>query len=186
MLDQDIIELFFKRDEAAIARTKEKYGRYLFTVAANIVEVKEDAEECVNDTYLDAWNLMPPKRPDYLKLFLAKLTRNRAFHIFRDKRAQKRGGGELPAVLEELEECLSGGAEPEAVLDEKELAEFIGAFLEKAGDIERGMFLCRYFYAEPVKTIAKRFAVSENYVSVNLHRMREKLKDYLALEGVYV
>lgn len=186
MLDRDIIDLYFKRDEAAIVRTKEKYGNYLFTVASNIVEIREDAEECVNDTYLDAWNSMPPKFPDFLKLYLAKLTRNRSFHVFRDKRAKKRGAGEMPVVLDELSECLSGGKEPEELLDEKELAAIIGEFLEKAGEAERGMFLCRYFYAQPVKNIAKQFGVSENYVSVNLHRMREKLKGYLATEGVYV
>lgn len=186
MLDRDIIELFFKRDESAISKTKEKYENYLFTVATHIVEIKEDAEECVNDTYLDAWNSMPPKRPDYLKLYLAKLTRNRAFHCFRDKRAKKRGGGELTVVLEELAECLSGGTEPEELLDEKELAKVIGAFLEKTGSVERGIFLHRYFYAESVKEIAQKYEVSENYVSVNLHRMREKLRAYLAQEGVYV
>lgn len=186
MLDYDIIELFFKRDEGAITRTKEKYGSYLFTVAKRIVELKEDAEECVNDTYLDAWNSIPPKRPDYLKFYLAKLTRNRAFHIFRKKQTAKRGEGELPVVLEELSECLSGGQEPEEMLSEKELAECISEFLKKQTGTEQGIFLRRYFYGESVKEIAKAFDVSENYVSVHLYRMREKLKEHLTVEGVYV
>ena len=186
MEDREIIALFFDRDEGAIRETAKKYGSYLFMVAVRIVEKNEDAEECVSDTYLDAWNTIPPTKPNYLKLFLAKLARNRALHVYRAAHAKKRDNHTVDAVLDELTECLSGGVEPEREADKQELSRAISIFLEKQRKVERGMFLRRYFYGESVKEIAMRYGLSENKISVSLHRMRAKLKKHLEAEGVHV
>ncbi len=183
MLDNEIIELYFARSEAAIARTAEKYGDYCYTVAHNILPQHEDAEECVNDTWLAAWNSIPPKRPDVLRLFLARITRSRAINRWHMLRAEKRGGGETAAVLDELEECVSGGSGPEQEAAANELSACIDAFLRTLPEKDRAMFVRRYFFTEPVSEIARRFGVNEGNVSVRLHRVRAKLKKHLQAEG---
>ena len=136
MNDEEIIALYFARDEQALAQTDAKYGPYCFSLANAILPSREDAEEALNDTYLKAWQTMPPKKPAVLRLFLAKITRNLAFSRWRNLTAQKRGGGELPLVLEELEECIGTGEEVGAALEAKELTRSIGKLLDTLSPLE--------------------------------------------------
>ena len=183
MHDNEIVKLYFDRDERAIEATSEKYGAYCFKVAFNIVALHEDAEECVNDTWLSAWNSMPPKKPDILKYFLAKITRSKAIDRWKLHHAKKRGGEETALVLEELEECVPGGSDPEEEVLAAELAKSINDFLRGLSVRERQLFVRRYFFAEPLDELSRKSGMSSNNVSVSLHRTRKKLKDCLEKEG---
>ena len=183
MQDNEIIDLYFARDDAAIAETSDKYGAYCYRVAHNILGIHEDSEECVNDTYLAAWNSMPPERPKVLKLFLAKITRSKAFDKWRKSHAAKRSDGEMPVLLDELSECVPGGTDPAEAVLFSELSESINGFLKGLPERERQIFLRRYFFSDSVKAISKAAELSENAVSVMLFRTRAKLKDHLVKEG---
>lgn len=179
MDDKEILELYFARNEAAVKVTSEKYGKYCYIIAMNILGNKEDAEECVNDTYIKAWNSIPPNRPEILKTFLGKITRNLAFDLYKKMNAKKRGNGQISAIFDELAECVSGGGEPDNELYKKELINAINSFLGTLSEEKCSLFVRRYWYAESISDIAKRYGMSENNVSVNLNRIRKKLHDYL-------
>lgn len=183
MSDEEIIELYFARDEQALAKTDEKYGPYCFSLANSILPSREDAEETVSDTYFKAWQSIPPTRPSVLRMFLAKITRNLAFSRWRSLSAQKRGGGELPLVLEELEECVGSGEEVGAALEAKELTRTIAAFLNTLSQQDQNIFLRRYFFVEDAKAIASRYGLGRNTVNQSLSRTRKKLKVHLIQEG---
>lgn len=183
MEDCQIIELYWQKNADAISRTADKYGAYCFAIAENILHSTEDSEECVNDTWLHAWNAMPPQRPNVLRMFLAKITRNLSFDRFNARNAQKRGGGEMALVLDELGECLGGGADTEAAYEAKELRQFIRSFVRALPERDGNVLVRRYFFAEPVADIAKRYGLSENNVTVILSRTRGKLKAQLLKEG---
>lgn len=183
MDDSRIIELYWERDQSAILATAEKYGGYCTSIARNILENEEDAEECVNDTWLGAWISMPPHRPRVLSAFLGKITRNLSFSRFRRNHAEKRGGGELPLVLDELGECVSGRDSVEGEYDRKELLNAINEFLDGLSAEKRAVFVCRYWYADRVGDIAWRFEMTEGHVSVTLTRLRRKLREHLAKGG---
>ena len=140
MEDSRIIELYWERSEQAIAETAAKYGSYCYTIAYNVLHNREDAGECVNDTYLGAWDSMPPQRPSILSAFLGKITRNLALKCWRDAHVQKRGGGQLPVVLEELEECISGRLSVEEQIEAKLLSEWINDFVAQLAEEERQVF----------------------------------------------
>lgn len=180
--DSRIIELYWRRDPDAIPETAQKYGAYCFTVADNILHSAPDAEECINDTWLHAWNAMPPQRPRQLRSFLARLARNLAFDRFRVRNAEKRGGGEIALVLDELGECL-GGADTEAAFEAGELRQCIRRFVRSLPERDGNVAVRRYFFAEPVAEIAKRYGLTENHVAVILSRTRKKLKAHLLKEG---
>lgn len=182
MTDREIVDRYWRRDEGAIAATAEKYGGYCLTVANNILNHSLDAEECVNDTWLRTWQALPPQKPERLRPFLAKITRNLAFDRFRSGKAAKRGGGELPLVLEELGECCGGGGVEEE-LQAAELQAFVNRFLRALPGRERSVFLRRYFFAEPLAAIAARYGLKESHARVILHRTRAKLRAYLEQEG---
>ena len=182
MEDDQIIELYWQKNADAISETASKYGSYCFAIAENILHNAEDSEECVNDTWLRAWNAIPPQRPGVLRMFLAKITRNLAFNRFNARNAEKRGGGETALVLDELEECL-GGADAEAACEAKELRQSIRNFVRALPEREGNVLVRRYFFAEPVADIAKRYGLSENNVTVILSRTRRKLKAHLLKEG---
>lgn len=186
MTDREIIGLYQIRSETAIAESDARYGAYCFAVADNILNNSEDSDECVNDTWLYAWNVIPPKCPDILKLFFAKITRNLSIDRLRKRMSQKRGKGELILALEELEECVPGKSSVEETLDEKHLSILIDEFLRTIPKRDRQFFLRRYFFTEAVSKIAECFNVSENVVSVSLHRTRAKLKLHLEKEGFNV
>lgn len=186
MEDGKIIGLFFARDEQALDETKKKYGSYCFTVANGILGCAEDAEEVVSDTWLKAWESIPPQKPVFLKLFLGKIARNLAFSRWRSRNAYKRGGGETALALEELGECIPGREAVDDRLNEEELAKTIRAFLDTLPEREQDIFLRRYFYAEPTAVTAGRYGMKNDNVLRILSRTRMKLKEYLMKEGYEV
>lgn len=183
MEDNDIIQLFFDRDEQALAETSAKYGNYCSSIARNILKNLEDAEECVNDTYLKVWNVIPPTRPTIFKAFIGRITRNISFNLYKKTNADKRGNGQIALILDELAECVSNGPDPYQKIEKDELLKNINSFLEKLPQDKRIMFVRRYWYSDSVTDIAKRCGVSENSVSVSLNRLRKRLHNYLIERG---
>ena len=183
MTDAQIVEMYWERNEQAISVTAEKYGTYCYSVAYGILHNEEDSKESVNDTYMSAWNSMPPHKPGILKTFLGKITRRLSIDRWRRKNAEKRSG-ETAEVLDELAECISQSGNPIAEMEKEMLDETINAFVKELKDTEQRVFLCRYWYAKPVKEIAKLFGFSESKVKVMLMRTRNKLKARLETEGL--
>ena len=186
MEDEKIVALYWERNEQAVTETKAKYGKYLYTIAYNVLSCPEDAEECENDTYLAAWNGMPPHRPGFLSAFLGKITRNLSLKKHRSKTAQKRGGGEADLSLEELAGCIPQQQDFDARLEAEELAKTLSAFLRTLKEMERAVFICRYWYCESIGQIAKEFAITESKTKMMLLRTRQKLQAHLEKEGVFV
>lgn len=186
MEDKVILDLYFARDERAISETEEKYGGYCYSIANRILNSNEDSEETVSDTYWQAWNSIPPQRPNYLKLFLAKITRNLAFSRWRKLTADKRGGGETDLVLEELAGCIPGTEHIDDQLNAKELAKAIRLFLDTLPKREHDIFLQRYFFVDDAETIAERYGIRRTHVNLILSRTRVQLKTYLTQEGYYL
>ncbi|MBQ8621573.1 MAG: sigma-70 family RNA polymerase sigma factor [Oscillospiraceae bacterium] len=184
MDDKAILDLYWARSENAISETSAKYGAYCYTIAYNILSNREDSEESVNDTYLAAWNTMPPRRPSVLAAFLGKMTRYISLDRWKQRSRLKRGGGEVPLCLDELEECVSGGETAEDTLIRKEALASVNRFLDSLPETERKVFLCRYWYLDPVANIAQRFGFTESKTASMLHRTRGKLNNYLAKEGL--
>ena len=184
MEDKQIIELYWKRDETAIVRCQERYGSYCGVIARNILQSPQDAEECVNDVWLAAWDSIPPQRPANLAAYLAKLTRNRAIDRWRSLHREKRGGDSIPLALEELAEVLPAEEDPERCLLGKELGRAVNGFLAGLSAKERNVFLCRYWYFDSIGDIAQRFSFSEEKVKSMLFRTRKKLLKTLGEEGL--
>ncbi len=183
MEDRAIVDLYWSRDPEAISRTSEKYGNYCRAVAQNILPDPRDTEECVNDTWLNAWNAMPEDRPSLLAQYLGKITRNLALGRWRASRAEKRGGGQMSLVLDELAECVSSANTFQA-LEAIELEETIDRFLHALPSRECDLFLRRYWFAEPAAVIARRYGMRENTVRTILFRSRKKLQRHLEKEGL--
>lgn len=183
MEDSQIVDLYWDRSEQAIAETDTKYGRYCFSIANNILPFREDAQESVNDTYLAAWNALPPERPSVLRTFLGKLTRRISIDRWRYLSAEKRGGGTIPLALEELAGCIPGGDDPAATVEAKELAQSINGFLDTLPATERQVFLMRYFALSPLAQIEEKYAMTGSRLRSMLHRTRKKLLRYLEKEG---
>ncbi len=183
MEDRQIIELYWRRDENAIAQSEQKYGAYCRAVAQKILRIAEDVEECVSDTWLAAWNAMPPARPAVLRTFLGRLSRNVSVNRSLYRSAQKRGGGEVPLALEELRDCAAGGGSAEDAVETAELGRLIDTFLRTLPAEECDLFLRRYWYLDPIDEIARRFHLRSGTVKTRLHRTRRKLRDYLMEEG---
>ena len=184
MDDNAIVALYWARDERAVQETARKYGAYCHTVAFNVLKNRQDAEECVNDTYVQAWNAMPPQRPCALRAFLGKITRNLAINIYRAAHTKRRGGGQIPMVLEELEDCFSDG--PETALEEAELTRLLDRFLRQLPQKDCCVFVRRYWYLDSMMEIAARYHMALGSVKSSLHRSRKKLKEYLEQEGIFV
>lgn len=184
MEDKQIVRLYWDRNQQAIEESDQKYGAYCHAVAYGILGDLSDCEECVNDTWLRAWHSMPPQWPEYLKQYFAKLTRNLSFDRWKAANTQKRGGGEVPIALDELQDCIPHPNRVEEEVEAKELADCVNRFLHRLPERECNLFLRRYFFAEPVKEIARRYGLRENAVSVTLRRTRLKLKAHLAQEGL--
>ena len=183
MEDTRIVQLYWDRDQKAISETATKYGNYCTFIAKNILGNKEDAEECVNDTYMNAWNSMPPHRPNMLSTFLGKITRNLSFNRYKHNKTDKRGGSEISTVLDELSECVSGKDNVEQEIEYKELTKAIDSFLDTLSPEKRSIFICRYWYTDSISEIAKQFNMRENTVSMTLNRIRLKLQKYLIGRG---
>lgn len=183
MQDSQIVELYWNRNETAIDQTDKKYGRYLAKIAYNILADREDSRESVNDTYLAAWDSMPPHRPQALSTYLGKLTRRISIDLFRKKTSQKRGGSEYTLSLQELEEGISGGNTTEQALDLQLLSETIEGFLRSVTAEARNVFIGRYYYLDSVKQIAAYCHISESKVKILLYRTRQELWAHLQKEG---
>ena len=181
--EEEIIALYRARDEEAIRRTADTLGSYCYTVAYNILGNPEDAEECVNDTYLALWNAIPPARPASFKHFVTRILRNLALNRYKEQNRDKRGGGQVPLALEELSEVVSDTEDIPADYARKELLESINRFLRGCSPRDRGLFLDRYIRLEPTAVLAERYRVKEAQVLLILSRTRKKLKAQLEKEG---
>ena len=185
MEDKEIIELFFERSEQAIRELDAKYGRICHDLSYNIVNSRQDAEECVNDAYLGAWNAIPPARPAPLLSYIAKIVRNLSLKLYWKKEAAKRSG-HYTMALEEIEGCIAGRETVEDALDARELARIIGAFLDTLPLENRVIFLRRYWFADSCKDIAGFMGLTEKNISVRLTRIRGKMKQYLMEREMFV
>ena len=183
MEDAQIVDLYWQRSSEAIPATAERYGNYCAAVARNILADERDAEECVNDTWLAAWNSMPVNRPARLAPYLGKITRNLALDRWTERRARKRGGGAAEECVDELSECLPGGGDPESAAVQRELAERIDRFLRSLPEDERDVFVARYWYMTAVEDIGRSFGFSRSKTASMLHRTRKKLRRALETEG---
>lgn len=185
MQDAAIVELYWQRSDRAIRETDRKYGRYCHTIAYNICRSREDAEECVNDTWLGAWNAMPDARPSVLSAFLGAITRNLALDRFRRQNRAKRGGGETALALEEMDECVLAGTDVEREIEGRELARAVDAFLAALPETDRRVFTARYWFLVPIREIAAKSGCSEGKIKMQLSRLRRRLRTELEEEGLY-
>lgn len=183
--DEKIIELFNKRSEQAISELDKKYGKFFQKLSYNIVNNKQDAEECVNDAYLGAWNTIPPTNPNPLLTYICKIVRNISLKNYCKKEASKRKSN-YTVAMEEMEACLSDPKTVESEADAKELTKILESFLDTLTVENRVIFMRRYWFSDSIKDIAERAAITEKNVSVRLTRIRKKLKEYLIEREVYV
>lgn len=184
MDDTQIINLYFRRSERAIVETDAKYGRYCFSIAEKILASHSDSEEIVNDTYLTAWNEIPPNRPPALAVFLGKITRNKSIDRWRTQSAEKRGGTNYLLCLDELAECVSDGTNPEKNMEFMETMTALTRLLDSLPSAERKVFVCRYWYLDSVADIADAFGFTQTKVTTMLYRTRLKLRKLLIKEGL--
>lgn len=184
MTDAAIIDLYWQRSELAIEATGRTYGGYCYAVADRILNDPEDSEECVSDTWLAAWNSIPPQRPSPLRVYLGALTRRISLSRLRARLADKRGGGEAVLVLEELAECVPAARDTEQTVAERALVSALNAFLKGLGEEERRLFVARYWHNYPVAELAEAFALKPSTVTTRLSRTRSKLRRYLEKEGL--
>lgn len=185
MLDEDIIKLFFDRSEEAIKELEEKYGKACFQISYNILANRNDAEECVNDSYLGVWNSIPPAKPDPLLTYVLKIVRNISLNRYRRNQAAKRNST-YDLVVEEMDEYLASKDSIENVMETRELSEAIEGFLDSLKSENRVIFVRRYWFFDTYEQIAKRTRLSEKNVSVRLTRMRKELREYLEERGIYL
>ena len=186
MKDNEIIELYWNRDEAAIAATAESYGNYCYSIAYNILQSPEDAQECVNDTYWKAWLSIPPQRPNRLATYLGKITRNLSLDRLKRLNAQKRGKGQAELALQELEGCIPTANGLDQIVDEIVLTNAINRFLRQQPRLERNIFVGRYWHLYSIADLAQAYGMRESKVASLLLRMRNRLKTYLEKEGISV
>ena len=184
MDDKQIIDLYWDRSELAIAETDRKYRRYCYRIAFHILADSQDSEECVSDTYLRVWSVIPPKRPVKFPAFLAKITRNLALNRYEKRTADKRGGGEVSVALDELAECIPDPNSVERMVDNRFLSDKLNLFLEELPAQTRKIFLRRYWELCSIHEIAEIYGISESKVKVSLFRTRGKLRAFLEREGI--
>lgn len=184
MEDAEIVDLYLSRSEEAIGETAAKYGGYCYSIAMNVLENPEDAEESVSDTWFSAWNSIPPQRPSILSAFLGRITRNLSIDRWRQRQAFKRGGGTVRLALEELGECVSGVGSLENDAIRRETLASIHQFLSELTPVERSVFVCRYWYLDTSQEIAEKSGFSRGKVRSMLHRIRKKLNAHLEEEGL--
>lgn len=183
MKDEQIVALYWDRNEAAIGETAQKYGAYLSKIAFNVLSDFEDSKECVNDTYLKAWNSMPEHRPGILSTYLGKIVRQLSIDVYRKRKAVKRYASEYALSLSELEDSFAGGSTPQQEMDAKLLEEAINTFLHTLSKDARNTFVGRYYFFDSLKEVAAYCGMSEAGVKSMLHRTHQSLKEYLVKEG---
>lgn len=186
MEDRLIIALYNARNEDAIRESDQKYGKLCYAIAENILHNRPDSEECVNDTWMRAWNVIPPEEPFSLRAFFSRITRNLAFDRYREQQSEKRGRGELPLALEELSECIAAPHDTEEEVELRALGKAIEGFLDELPSRDRNIFLCRYYYTYSMDEIAKAFGMRENYLRNLLSRLRKKLTEHLRKEDFHL
>ena len=186
MEDEKIIALYWERNEQALEETAKKYNPYCLSIAKGLLGNLEDAWECVNDTYRAAWDSIPPNRPRILSSYLAKLTRRICMKVWRSRDTRKRGCGELPLSLEELGQCIPDGKQIDDELNARELGAAIDCFLQELPEMERRVFVRRYFHGISIGELCAQFGFSKSKTESMLHRTRKKLRDYLEQEGYWV
>ena len=186
MEDYKIIELYWARKEQAISESSNKYGSYCRTISYNILHNNEDVHECINDTWLAAWNTMPPQRPNLLSAFLGKITRNLSLNRYKQNTAKKRGFGQMELALSELDECIPSSVSVEDAIDQIELTKAIDDYLYQQTQERRMVFVRRYWYLSPIDEIARDFSMSRSKATSLLFRMRKELKLHLEKEGIYI
>lgn len=184
-MDDKIISLFWERNEEAIYLCSRTYRAYCYSISFSILHDKEDTEECLNDTWLQAWNAIPPTIPKVLRLFLARICRNLAFDRYRYRKAEKRKADEMSLVLEELDSVIPSNLSTESEVQEQEISRIVNAFLGTLNRRDRGIFIRRYFYVEETKDIANFYEIREENCLVILSRVRQKLRKYLEKEGYF-
>lgn len=185
MQDEEIVELYWQREEGAIRETEKKYGRYLTKIAYNVLSDWEDSRESVNDTYLKAWNSIPPLKPSFLSGYLGKITRQIAIDIYRKKNCAKRGKSEYALSLSELDDCLSAGNTTQQDVDLHILSQSIQDYLRTLPVEIRDLFIGRYYYADSIAKVASYYNMSEAKVKSILYRTRLKLREHLEKEGFF-
>lgn len=183
MQDEKIVELYFARDELALKETEAKFGRYLYKIAFGILKDNSDSEESVNDTYLAAWNSIPPNKPTVLSTYLGKLTRRISIDIFRRKNSLKHINSQYAMSLSELEEVVKDRVNMEEDMESKALGQAINDFLRTLSKESRVLFVSRYYFCDSLKDAAKHLGITEGKAKSNLFRTRQKLRDYLLKEG---
>ncbi len=181
--DWQIVELYWQRDEQAIKETDKKYGKYLLAVAYNIVHDTSDSEECLNDTYVGAWNSIPPARPNVLKAFLAAIMRRTAIDCYKAGKRQKRVASELAVSLSEVEDFISDGDDVYSETEAKELGRIISDFVRSLSERRMYIFMSRYYVARPIKEIARLLGCSESTVNKEIAVIKRDLKEKLEKEG---
>ena len=186
MTDKEIINLYWKRSEKAIVETDKKYGPYCYSLSYNILSNKEDAEECLNDTYMKTWNTIPPTRPTHFMAFLGKIIRNISLNLLKKNTAKKRGGDIIKIVSDELEDCIPDNNSVEAEIDYHILMNCINSFLSGQPSTKANIFVRRYWYMDTIPLISQRFKMNENTVSSILFKMRKELKKTLEKEGINI
>lgn len=184
MEDHEIINLYYDRAQQAITETSSKYNAYCMHIARAILGDEEDAKECVNDTWLKAWNTIPPQKPKHLAAYLGRITRNASIDRMRTRTRKQRGGRETELVLEELQDCIAHSTNVEREIEGRELTAAINAFFKTLSAFDRNVFVCRYWYLDPVRDIAKATHASESRIKSILFRLRKKLRKYLTEEGL--
>lgn len=182
MEDLDIIRLYWQRDERAVTETEQKYGAYCRSISYHILKNRQDAEECVNDTWVRAWTVIPPQRPFALGAFLGKITRNLSLNHYRRSHAQCRGGGMVPLLLDELRDCTAEG--PEQLMEAAELGRLLDRFLRQLPQKDCCIFMRRYWYMDSLEEIAHQYHLTLGSIKSSLYRSRQKLKAYLEQEGI--
>ena len=186
MEDHEIVALYWKRAEQAVDETARKYGCYCHAIASRILSDETAAEESVNDTYLAAWDSMPPHYPTVLSAYVGKLTRRISINRWKQQHTQKRGGDRVTLALEELAECVDERQQPEQLAEAAELAELLDRFVKALRETERNVFVCRYWYLDSVQEISRQFGFSPSKVKSMLYRTRQKLAEYLRKEGMFI
>lgn len=183
--DTAIVDLYWARDENAIYYTDKKYKKYLLTIAYNIVHDNLDCEECLNDTYLGAWNSIPPHRPNVLLTFISKIMRRVAVSCYRKKNSNKRIPTEFTVSLEELNDCL-GSDSSETQYDSEQIAKAISTYLRGLSQRSQSIFVCRYYCSDSIEAISKMFEISESSVYKELASIRKGLKQHLEMENIII
>jgi len=186
MEDNQILDLYRARNPDAILQTDQKYGMYCRQISFRILRSREDAEECVNDTWLKTWNSIPPQQPHHLKAWLAKVTRNLSLDRWEQAQTLKRGGGRTTILLSELSDCIPSDSSVEQAMNDRALSAAISKWLRSQPPKNRVAFVRRYWYADSVSSVAKRVGLSEGGTKSLLHRLRNSLKTYLEQEGIAV